>query len=363
MEVIFISVIQFGYSSDNYYQCKYLSNHFQVTVICPDRYLPPVELAGVKVNYLDLNAKGILKSISFLIQLIKFIRSSYKNHTRYFFVAWFKFAFILPILIKKHRFSLDIRSGGVSPGFFSRNLRNLNIFLTTFFFKEITIISESLARRFLLKTYHLLPLGADVISDSKKVFDRLRLIYVGTLNGRKISETVNGIALFKKYHPGISVKYTIIGNGTDKETKKLKETINHFKLNDDIEFIGRKNHEELREIFSHHNIGVLYLPQKRYYDPQPPTKLFEYTLSGLAVISTGTYENKRYMNDNNGVVIDDNPESFSAGLIELQNSLSKYDSRLIRESFRSFQWENIVENYLIPFVKSQLDTVYGTNLH
>lgn len=38
-----------------------------------------------------------------------------------------------------------------------------------------------------------------------------------------------------------------------------------------------------------------------YYDSQPPTKTFEYALSGLYVLATKTRENEKVITNDNGV--------------------------------------------------------------
>jgi len=42
-----------------------------------------------------------------------------------------------------------------------------------------------------------------------------------------------------------------------------------------------------------------------YYDCQPATKTFEYILSGMVCIATSTYENKKLINNINGVLCND----------------------------------------------------------
>jgi nucleoside-diphosphate-sugar epimerase len=66
--------------------------------------------------------------------------------------------------------------------------------------------------------------------------------------------------------------------------------------------------------FDIHNIGVSYIPMLKCFDNQPPTKTFEYLLSGMPVIATATNANKDIINDVNGVLINDNSEEVYNGL-------------------------------------------------
>ena len=121
-------------------------------------------------------------------------------------------------------------------------------------------------------------------------------------------------------------------------------------MNEFVRYEGRKTHEELSHYFEQSNIGIVYIPQTPGYDCQPVTKLFEYLLSGMPVIATGTYENKLIVNEVNGIIINDSAEDFCKGLIRIYNHKDSFNSELIRKSVESYTWEKIVNSNLKPFL-------------
>ena len=124
------------------------------------------------------------------------------------------------------------------------------------------------------------------------------------------------------------------------------------KLNEIVKFHGRKNHQELKQYIQNATIGVCFVPQTSYYDVQPPTKIFEYALSGLITIATDTGENRKYINDVNGVICQDNENSFCAALEKVYESLGKYDDSKIRQSLSEYHWGKIVKNILLPILRN-----------
>jgi hypothetical protein len=89
-----------------------------------------------------------------------------------------------------------------------------------------------------------------------------------------------------------------------------------------------------------------------YYDHQPPTKTFEYLLSGLAVIGTRTKENSKVLTDNPGaVLIDDNEVEFAAALPKMKDILKYFDASKTVESSQQYSWHSIVTNDFLPLIR------------
>jgi len=222
------------------------------------------------------------------------------------------------------------------------------------FFPNISVISEGLRDVLKLKKQHtlILPLGADVISDQLHSFDRMDLIYVGTLSLRNIDQTIDGIAVFLSKHKELSklLSYTIIGFGNEREEEEIKSCIKRTGLDDIVRFLGRKKYTDLTVYFDGRNVGVSYVPITPFYEYQPVTKLFEYLLSGMPVIATGTFENRLMVNEDNGVLINDSSEDFCNGLISIYNKRNSFNSSEIRKSAESYTWGNIVNTNLKPYL-------------
>jgi hypothetical protein len=122
-------------------------------------------------------------------------------------------------------------------------------------------------------------------------------------------------------------------------------------LQEVVQVVGAVPHDRLGSYFQVHNIGVSYIPVTEYFDCQPPTKTFEYLLSGMAVIGTATSENGRVISSKNGVLIPDTPTGFAAGLWELWRKRQLFSSSAIQAGAQAHRWRSIVEGNLLPFLK------------
>lgn len=332
---------QFGYHSDTYYYCKYLSTKKDVTYICWDYGLKKLTLPDVRILYVSRRGNLPRRNFRFILQAR---REVCKGHD-YHFVKYFNGCLLLMLLSGRTNFLLDIRSWSVLAKKSSRMAYNLCLKLEMTFFRHVSVISKSLADRLnVLQRATILPLGADILSSKAKSFNKLNILYVGTLYNRNLDQVLKGFAFFLKNHqPKIPVHFTLIGSGLGTEEEQLKDLVRELKIQTAVDVIGQVPHDELTPYFDTHNIGVSYIPITDYFDVQPPTKTFEYMLSGMPVIATGTYENQKIITNENGVLIRDTAEGFYHGLVQMYQNLHAFDSNRIRDNARSHTWKNIVD--------------------
>ena len=94
-------------------------------------------------------------------------------------------------------------------------------------FKNISIVSSSLAESLQLKKWHVLPLGGDCFTSTEKTFDHIHLLYVGTLYQRNILQSVKGFHKYLVEQPDEQAKlfYTIIGDAAGNELQEIKDYI------------------------------------------------------------------------------------------------------------------------------------------
>lgn len=355
--IVFINPGQFGYKAGYYYYCKYLANdeNFNISFVCFDQNLSKLEIPDVKVKYVDFSGHTIIRYFRWLKTVFKAMQQDKKKDT-IFFMVYFKLCFIFTLLFPKKLKVLDIRTGSISNNSVVNWLQNQQYRFESMFFKHITILSKGLIKHIGInpRKCHWLPLGSEVLSTTNKNFNELKLIYIGSLNNRRIYETIEGLKIFIDQFP-INIKkisYDIFGFGSKKELETLKQKINSTGLTKIINYHGRKNHTELKPFFDQCNIGVAYVPQTRYYEYQPATKTFEYILSGMACIATNTYENRILITNENGVICDDNKESFAEALTTVVVNQHVFDSKKIRNSLSDFTWKNIVNNNLKLFLNN-----------
>lgn len=340
--LVCINSEQFGYHTDTYYYCKYLKDKYEISYICWDHGLKKITMPGVHVEYVDRTG-GIAR----VVRLVKCILNSISSRNTIIFIKYFKMVSTLVHLLQPcNPIVLDIRTGSIEPNPGRRFVEDLFLKVESSLFKNITVISESLARKLgLEKKASILPLGADIISSTNKKFDHLSLLYVGTLYNRKIENAIIGFAEFhKKYKGDCPLKFTIIGAGVRDEIANLKAIAIQHGINDLVHILGRVPHDQLEVYFDTHNIGVSYIPITSYYDVQPATKTFEYLLSGMPVLATATSENRLVINPSNGVLVADTSDAYCHGLIDISNRLKLYDSAQIRRESDRYSWKIIVDN-------------------
>ena len=127
--------------------------------------------------------------------------------------------------------------------------------------------------------------------------------------------------------------------------------IEELKLTNLVNYLGYINHNEIEQYFSQSNVGISYIPITDFFNYQPPTKTYEYLMSGLIVIATKTFENCKVINDKNGILIEDNAESFYNGLVNLQKNIQQFSAKEIYDSSQQYNWENIVSKNLIKYLE------------
>jgi len=343
---------QFGYSAGYYYYCYYLQEEFNITFFCFDYGLPKIDLYGVDVIYFPYNLGKTKRLLSFISSAIV---ETYENKYDIIFTKSFKMSEFIGLLGKGSKKILDIRSGSLNNNKLKRRIDNYLIKFRSLYFDNITILSESLRNllRIPEKKSYILPLGSVVFYRGRKNFSEMKLLYVGTFDKREIYKTIEGFALFfKNYKNMIKCSYTIIGYGKEHEIQMIQDNIKKYNLENIINFVGRKNYTELKPYFKNNNIGVSWVPKTKYFEVQPPTKTFEYILSGMPCIATNTFENKRLINKKNGVLCNDTPSDFFKALKDIYKNLKSYNSSIIRQTLAKHKWYNIVNNYLKKYLKN-----------
>jgi len=352
-DILIVTHNQYGYQTDYLHFSKYLSNDYNVTFYSILSNSPKIENASLNIIYYDKPHKNkLLKLLYFTKELSTFLS---ENNFKFILIKYFPSCSLLLNLSNKRKILVDIRSAYVSKSFLFNKIMDEILKYEVNKFSAISIISKSLENKLKINSSLILPLGGNIHFDGEKNEDKLTLIYVGTFSNRNIHLTIIGLSKFLLKHPGKVKNYYIIGDGNATSKKLLIETIRSHKLSDLVVMPGYVPHESLNKYFEISNIGVSFVPITPYYNVQPPTKTFEYLLSGIPVIATSTYENEKVVNSQNGVLIKDSAHDFAIGLEKIFNSLPFFNSRKIIESVSSFTWENIVNQRLIPFIQKTIN--------
>ena len=339
MEVRVICQSQFGYHLDTWYYCKYLSKYSHVvSYICWDYGLKKKSIDGVEVHYVSRSGGSIARYLRYLYVVLF---QSIKSPNSVVFIKYFPGCSLLSPFMKKSL--LDIRTASVVGSSYMRMLWDNILKLESLVFSNISIISRPLAESLKIKReVSILPLGADVISNRRDFIQGLGILYVGTLSGRNILDTLIAVKEFKN-NSSTDIHYHIVGDGWRGELDDLKQYVKSNNLSDSVTFYGYVHHDDLCDIYSKCNIGLSYIPMTEYFDNQPPTKTYEYLLSNLFVIATETSENFRILKSNRSgsLLIKDNSSALVDALLELEES-KRYLGCENQSKYESSNWKNIV---------------------
>jgi len=355
-KVLIVLPTQFGYHTDTFMYCKYINKDlFDVHYVGFNTGLDLVNIEGTTVHYVNCSKHKFIRYLSFFKRCIELK----KHQFDIVFHVHAKFSLIFRLIFLFQNYVFDIRTGDLSSNRINRKLKNLNITLLSFFNSHVTVISESLAihLKISLQKIHILPLGGELLHFPPKSFSDLKMLYIGTLSKRNIHISMQGLKLFIEKYP-IKLTYDIIGSGSEEDVMVIKENINSCNLAKQVTYHGFIKYNNLYPYLEKANVGIVFIPQKEYYQFQPSTKLYEYLLAGMPVIATNTFENRRELatNPELGVLCEDTAESFCEGLEKIYQNVSMYNSEIIKECIKTSDWAFIVKQNLEPFLQK---IIYG----
>ena len=349
-KLLIINKFQFGYHIDVYKWCENLRNDFSIKVITFDEGRPRITLEGVDVKYVSIKGSRIIRGIKYLLYTLLQILFS----NRKVIVCCFPGCHIYKKLLPWRKMHLDIRTLTISSSDADRERDDLKIRKAAVLFDSVSAISKGVIYRLgARKNISILPLGADIVARGKKEYSKLRLLYIGTFNNRHIDNTILGFKKALESLPvDIDIHYDIIGNGVNGELEEYKLLVRELGLGNQVKIHGYIQHEKLKNFLDTCNVGVSYIPMTDYYDDQPPTKTFEYALSGLFVLATRTSANVEVITPTNGLLINDSVDDFASGVIELYNMRHDIDDAAVRSSLDNYTWSNIAKNILSPMISN-----------
>jgi glycosyltransferase involved in cell wall biosynthesis len=345
---------QFGYSIDSYQHCKYLRDEYRITYICWDFNFTRLAMEGIDVIYVPRRGGKPRRLFAYIRAALREMRTKTYD---IILVSYFPICLVFPLAAGGRPVILDHRSGYVRDGRLNRIFANALMTFESMFYRHVTVISEGLRRVLAvpMRKSHLLPLGADPIPAGEKNLRDLRLLYVGSLDSRRIPETVQGVDRFLANEgDAVSLSYDIIGFGSPEEEQRLRETIAGSAYGGRITFHGRVPYDRLAPYLARGNVGIAYIPMERRFDCQPPTKLFEYLLAGMVVLATRTAENSRIINRGNGVLIEDTAGGVCEGLKEVLQRRDEFELQRIQEQAMCYSWEQIVNGNLRVYLEKIL---------
>lgn len=345
----------FGVNTDYYYYTKHLKSSYKITYLSFKNDSFDVRFSDV--NYIEIPylsnrfLRWILVSIVAFAYIIPF-------NGAIFISSYFGKLTPLTIFKKRRRVIFDIRSVATGYGKDEKSRISANNKLSKWCnsYHNVSVISEQTADSLsIVKSKRsIIPLGANVFYSRTKKFETLSLLYVGTLNNRRIDITIKGLKLFLTKNPNVKLSYDIIGTGDSEIVKTLNDLVTSLNLSSCVTFHGYIPQDNLSRFFEKCNLGISFVPKTDYYNHQPPTKTYEYILSGLFCIATSTAANSKLICMDNGVLIEDTSESFAKGLSYCYENKNILSSDSIRQTLSDSTWENVIKTKLEPLLEKCL---------
>lgn len=343
-----VTANQFGYAAGYYYYAKYLKKYYDITFLCFDDKKDKMKINNVNIIYVP----RINKYMNALNLLKRFLLLHREIHYDVVLFRYIPYSIIFKFFSTSGKFILDIRSSTIQSSLLKRVFGDLLIRFNAVLCGNTLTLSKQLKRKLKISNAFVIPLGGERQTIKIKKFERINLLYVGSLNNRNIEITIEGFAKYLDCTNDLKyLSYDIIGDGSKYNVNKLLITIKKYKLEKYIKYHGYVNYEKISEFYEKNNIGVSFIPITTFYESQPPTKTYEYLVSGMPVIATINKEHLSIISDENGILIYDTAEDFYNSLNKIKFFIDKWDYESIIENSSRYEWESIIYNKLLPYIR------------
>jgi glycosyltransferase involved in cell wall biosynthesis len=163
-------------------------------------------------------------------------------------------------------------------------------------------------------------------------------VYIGgSQKERGLSKMIDAVSVLQN-----EAAFVMIGDGPIKE--ELQKVVNQMHLQENVFFHPSINSERTIEILASADIGISLIEQhSKSYELGLPSKVFEYMLAGLPVISSPLKQVKDLFDRTEGILFADPADSSelfhaSKKAIELSSD-SKLRNRIHSEAYKNFTFE------------------------
>lgn len=168
-------------------------------------------------------------------------------------------------------------------------------------------------------------------NQERSITSKSKIITVARLSPEKgLDIAMRALKMFLDHHHGISLEYTIVGEG--KSRKKLEALITELQLEQIVRLVGAKSSQETRDLLIGSDLFIL--PSRA---EASPTVILEAQSTGLPIIATnvGSVSN---MVKNGIIVLPDNISDFKRGLETMFNQKEQWPT--MGQQGRDFVTEN-----------------------
>ncbi len=260
----------------------------------------------------------------------------------------------VPLVITEH--SSLINSNQIEKNIFdiaNRAYTNCNLLITV-----SNSLSKKIMSNFKVDSIVLPNIVNSIIFCHKKKkkddFKKNEFVFVsvGTLDYNKGFDLL--IKAFSLSNFGYMVKLKIIGNG--ELMKELKSDVNILGLQNNVEFLGFMNREQIAKVYKDCDVFVLASRGETF-----GLVYVEALLAGIPIIATSCGGPEDFINETNGIITPINDvEKLSESLVFMYHNSRKYDSLSISvNAFNKFSPQVIAQKLSSLYQKLSIEPING----
>lgn len=164
-KILIFSYHQFGQLVDSIKYCQYSNGLYDITYLGWDYGKNKIDINGVLVKYISREGNLIKRNLRLIWAAHKEIKVGRFDIVFMHYTCGIS---MLRLLHKNVKMIFDVRTLAINTSKVRRLLFNNLIQFESRFFKNHSIISEGIASSLKLKSYSLLPLGAEPIKSIKR---------------------------------------------------------------------------------------------------------------------------------------------------------------------------------------------------
>ncbi len=167
----------------------------------------------------------------------------------------------------------------------------------------------------------------------------LKLVTVSALRqGKRIDDIIEALKLI--IDDKIKASLTIIGDGFLEDYYKKK--CNLLGMDKYVNFVGRKNKQEIAQILGEHNVFVIASEKETFCIPG-----VEALASGMPVVATKCLGPEEYIDDTCGKLVEvGNIKELKEAILEVYQNRDKYDKETLRKIANKYSRKSVINKAL-----------------
>jgi len=148
-------------------------------------------------------------------------------------------------------------------------------------------------------------------------------VYAGTLEAYQgIDLLIDAFGQLNKTLPGVGL---LIVGGRREQVQEYMDRASSLGLDETVHFTGMVSPEMARALAK--QAAVLVSPRSR--GTNTPLKVYEQLASGIPLVATNIYSHTQVLNDDVAILVEPDPQSMSAGLMEAFESSARVESVVV----------------------------------